>query len=261
MKNLQIAGSFRDRGFMLGSRGRELNLSQTVISPAYPFFSMVTHAMMAKRFTEQCFVCSWKKIIMNNNKRLSTIELKFTGCAEDPFARALKKQMELHEGVTFMDLLKFLYQSSLGSFHLFELMEETELKEWVRRNLENAKPSDGSLTEELYGKKWIRVNFGPYKRKFGNDYQRIYEVFGEARRMKHGQTKEYTDLLKKLLDAIKESRIRPLTEEPTFLSLVETFLEEYEEEGFPPIHHSPMYMKRNSCEYLVVPNSSLDKII
>jgi hypothetical protein len=74
---------------------------------------------------------------MSNKERLSAIELRFTGCAEDHFAKDLKKQMEIHEGVTFMDLMKFLYQSSLGPFHLFEIMDETELNGWIRRNLEH----------------------------------------------------------------------------------------------------------------------------
>jgi len=116
------------------------------------------------------------------------------------------------------------------------------------------------LTEELYGKKWVRINFGPYKKKFGNDYERICEAFVKAKCMKQGQLKEYTDLLRKLVDAIRKGKIKPVTEEPRFLSLVENFLEEYEEKDYPPIHHSKIYMLRNSSEYLVLPCSSLDKI-
>jgi len=160
-----------------------------------------------------------------------------------------------------MDLLKFLYQSSLGPFHLLEMMDETELKRWIRRNLENAKPSEDPMIEELYGKKWVRVNFGPYKKRFGNDYQRIYEAFAEARRIEHGKTKEYTDLLKKLVDAIKRKEIRPVTEEPNFPSLVRVFLKEYEEDDFPPIHHSQTYMEKNNCDYLVVPHLGIRKIV
>ena len=197
---------------------------------------------------------------MSNKKRLSAVELKFTGDAEDSFEKALKKQMELHEGETLMDLLKFLYQSSLGPFHLFEMMDETELEIWVRKNLEDAKPSDGPLIEELYGEKWVRVNFGPYKRRFGNDYQRIYKAFVRAKRMKHGQLKEYTDLLKKLVDTVRKKKMRPLTEEPSFLSLVETFLKEYEAEDFPPVHHSKSYMLRNTSEYLVIPRSNAGEL-
>jgi len=198
---------------------------------------------------------------MNKKERLSAIELKFVGCAGDPFARALKKQMEIHEGVTFMDLLKFLYQSSLGSFHLLEMMNETELGNWIRKNLEDAKPSDGPLTEELYDEKWVRLNFGPYKKKYGNDYQRIHEAFATAKSMKQGELREYKALLKKLVDAIKKEETSPLANEPLFFSLVESFLREYEENGYPPIHHSKTYMLKNSSEYLVIPYSSLDKIV
>ena len=196
---------------------------------------------------------------MSNEKSLSAIELKFTGCAEDRFTKALKKQMELHEAVTFMDLLKFLYQSSLGPLHLLEMMNETELKSWIRKNIKGAKSCDGLLAENLYGKKWVRINFGPYKKRFGNDYKRVYEAFMEAKCMKQGQLKEYTGLLRRLVDAVRKRKIKPVVEEPRFLSLVENFLEEYEEKDYPPIHHSKTYMLRNSPEYLVVPYSSLDK--
>ena len=197
---------------------------------------------------------------MRKAKPLTSIELKFAGRAEDSFANALKEQMKLHEGVTLMDLLKFLYQSSLGPFHLFEMMDETQLRDWIRKNLEDAKSSDGPLTEKLYGKKWIRVNFGPYKKRFGNDYQRIYEILAEAKSMKQGELKEYVSLLKKLVDAITEGKIKPSTEEPRILRLVESFMKEYEEKDYPPIHHSETYMLKNTSEYLVVPYSSAGKL-
>jgi hypothetical protein len=197
---------------------------------------------------------------MSNEELLCAIELKFTGDAEERFTKALRKQMELHGGVTFMDLLKFLYQSTLGPFHLFEMMNETELKSWIRKNIKKAKVCDGLLAEGLYGKKWMRINFGPYKKRFGNDYKRIYKALVKVKCMKQGQLKEYTDLLWRLVDALRKGKIKPVTEEPRFLSLVENFLEEYEEKDYPPIHHSKIYMLRNSSEYLVVPYSILDKI-
>ena len=191
---------------------------------------------------------------------LSSIELKFAGAAENAFAAALKEQMKLHEGLTIMDLLKFLYQSVLGPFHLFARMDEAQLKEWIRKNLEDTKPSDLRLTEKLYGKKWIRVNFGPYKKRFGNDYQRIYEILVEAKSMRQGQLKEYRNLLKKLVDAIAKGKIKPATEAPRILQQVESFLKEYEEKEYPPIHHSEIYMLKNTSEYLVVPYTSVDKL-
>jgi len=38
-------------------------------------------------------------------------------------------------------------------------------------------------------------------------------------------------------------------------------LKEYEEKGYPPIHHSKTYMLKNSDDYLVIPRSSLVEIM
>ena len=197
---------------------------------------------------------------MKNEKYLSSLELKFVGDAEDNFTKVLRKQMELHEGVTLFDLLKFLYQSSLGPFHLFEMMDEAQLKNWIRKNLEDAKPSDGPLTEELYGKKWVRLNFGPYKKKYGNDYQRVHEAFMTLKSIKQVELKEYKELLKRLVDVIGKGKIKSVTDQPRILSLVENFLKDYEKKDYPPIHHSEIYMLKNNSEYLVMPCSILDKI-
>jgi hypothetical protein len=197
---------------------------------------------------------------MREAKLLSSTELCFAGRTDDPFAIALKEQIELHEGLTIMDLLKFLYQSSLGPFHLFEMMDEIKLKEWIRKNLDDASPSDGPLTEKLYGKRWVRLNFGPYKKRFGNDYQGIYELFAEAKGMKHSQLDEYKHLLKKLLNAVSRRQIRPKKDEPNILPPLRIFLKTYEEEDYPAIHHSKKYMLKNTSEYLVVPRSSLEKL-
>jgi hypothetical protein len=64
-----------------------------------------------------------------------------------------------------------------------------------------------------------------------------------------------------LVDAIEKEEIRPLTDEPMFFSHVESFLKEYEENDYLPIHHSETYMLKNSSEYLVIPCSSLNKIV
>ncbi len=194
---------------------------------------------------------------MRNERRLSSLELRYVCCAEDDFTRVLKNHMKLHEGVCLFDLLKFLYQSSLGPFHLLEMMDETELLNWIRKNLESTRPSGGSLTEDLYGKKWVRLNFGPYKREFGNDYQRIYRAFMKAKRMRRVQPTEFGKLLERLIDAFRKGRIRSIADEPRVLSMVVDFLKEYEEKDYPPVHHSKSYVLKNSSDYLVIPRSSV----
>lgn len=198
---------------------------------------------------------------MNDGKPLSMIELKFTRYAEDSFEKALKGQMELHEGVTFIDLLKFLYQSSLGPFHIFEMMDEVQVKNWIRESLNNAKPSDEPLVEGLYSKKWVRLNLGAYKKKYGNNLQRLYKVFVNAQVMKKGQFKEFEELLRKLVEGLRERKIEPVIHDSQILRLVEDFVRELRKKGYPPIHHSEIFMQKNTYEYLVIPSSSMDKLV
>jgi hypothetical protein len=201
------------------------------------------------------------EIKMNDDEPLSSIELKFTGHAENSFENILKRQMELHEGVTFIDLLKFLYQSSLGPFHIFEMMDENRMMNWIKRNLENANFSNGPLIEELYGKKWVRLNLAAYKKKCGSDYRNLFEAFIRSKSMKKGQLKEFEELQEKLVAAVRKGRIDPLTCEPRILLLLEDFLKRYKEKGYPPIHHSEVYTQKNDAEYLVIPRSSLNELV
>ncbi len=194
-----------------------------------------------------------------NKKGLSS-ELRFVGRADDCFGKALKKQMQLHEGVGLPDLVKFLYQSSLGSFHLLELMDETELLNWIRRSLKSTMPSDGLLVENLYGRTWVRLNFGPYKKRYDDDYQRIYRAFMKVKTVKHGQMEVFRKLLKNLIDTFRKGKILSVNSEPEIGRLAEEFLEEYEKRGFPIIHHSQTYMQKNCSDYLVLPRSSLSEI-
>jgi formylmethanofuran dehydrogenase subunit E len=197
---------------------------------------------------------------VKNEKRLSSLELRFVGHAEDDFEEALKRHMELHEGMSLFDLLKFLYQSSLGSFHLLETANSSELLKWIKKNLENTQPSDGPLVEELYGKKWVRLNFGPYKKTYGNDYRKMFTAFAKAKKMKKEQPAKFLKLLERLIDAFRKKRIDSITDEPKTPSMVLTFLKEYEEKDCPPVHHSKSYMLKNSSDYLVIPRSSLDEM-
>ncbi len=169
--------------------------------------------------------------------------------------------MRLHEGVCLPDLVKFLYQSSLGSFHLLELTTETRLQNWIRKSLTSTKPSDGLLVENLYGRIWVRLNFGPYKKRYDNDYQWIYRTFMKVKNAKHGQMEEFRKLLGNLTETFRKGRILSVNSEPELVRLVEDFIENYEKRGFPIIHHSQTYMQKNGSDYLVVPRSSLFEII
>lgn len=192
---------------------------------------------------------------LKDKRSLSSLEFMFVGPAEDDFTGAIQRHMALHEGVGLSDLLKFLYQSAMGSFHLLGMMTDRELLEWIRRSLENTEPSGGPLVEELYSKTWVRLNFGPFKRKYGNDYPMVFEAFMNARDQKPGRLEDFEKLVEKLANVFRQGLIQPVAHEPKALPLVESFLKEYREQGCPPIHHSKSYILKNNSDYLVVPSA------
>ena len=83
----------------------------------------------------------------------------------------------------------------------------------------------------------------------------------KAKNMKQGHVEEFRKLLESLIDAFRKGRTQFVSYKLRVLSLVEGFLKEYEEEGYPPVHHSKVYMLKNSSDYLVVPRSSLAGIM
>ncbi len=198
---------------------------------------------------------------MRNENKLSLIELKFTGHAKDPFTKTIKRYMETHEGVTFIDLLKFLYQSALGPFHIFDMMGENDIKNWIERNLENVTPSEEPVIEKLYGKEWARISLGAFKKKYGNAYQRLFNIFMEAQKMKKGSINRFLRLQDMLIEIIREGSIESKVHKPNLLKLIDDFARSHKEKGYPPIHHSKLYEQKNKSEYLVVSTLKFTKLI
>ena len=190
---------------------------------------------------------------------LSSLELEFVGSAEGGLEQALKEQMRLHRGVTFVDLLKFLYQSALGPFHIFELMDEVQLRSWIARSVRNAEPSDEPLVERLYGETWVRLNLGVFKKRHGDDVERILGFLMSAKDMERGRVEEFETFQKALLEAVRAGRIRSVTH-PSLLELAEEFVRELAKRGYPPIHHSKTFAGSNNYEYLVVPRASVEEL-
>jgi len=197
---------------------------------------------------------------MKNENKLSSIELEFTGHAEDSFTKATKSYIETHEGVTFVDLLKFFYQSALGPYHILDRMNENEIKEWIRRNLENTTTSDEPLKEELYGKNWVRVNLGAFKKKYGNDYQKLLNIFMKVQERKRGSIRKFLRFQNDLIRTIQKGSLRSKVYEPDLPKLIYHFVEKQREKGYPPLHHSKLYQQKNKSEYLVVSIQSLQDL-
>jgi len=191
---------------------------------------------------------------------LASIKIKFAGKAEDELSEAIKLHVETHDDVTLVDVIKFLYQSVLGSFHLLDHMTESEIKTWIKKNLAASQPKEEQLVEKLYGDRWIRVNLGAFKQKYGDDHKLLTRLFMKGKEEKRTSATEFSIKLDSLLKLVVTGKIRPLNSNPNLPDLAVGFFADYKKRGFPPLHHSPSYSEKNP-EYIVVSLDNLFNIL
>ena len=187
-------------------------------------------------------------------EELSFIELEFVGDSNDQFSKIIKECIDAHEGVTYRDLLKFLYQSVLGVHHMFDMMKENEIKKWIEKTLKKAESSDNPLTEKLHGKRWVRIDLGAFKKKYGNNSEKLFEFFLKGKEEKRGFMRKFLKLQDELTQLIKNGKIKPLYYNANLMDLVDSFVMNYKQKGCPPLHHSRLYVEKNT-PYLVVSSS------
>ncbi len=191
---------------------------------------------------------------------LASIVIRFDGEADDELSEAVKVQIETHCNVTLVDVVKFLYQSTLGSFHLLDHMTEGEIETWIRKNLAAAQPKKEPLTEKLCGAKWVRINLGAFKQKHGNDYKLLTNLFMKGSDEKRTPKTGFSTELDSLLKLIVTEKIKPLDPDFNLPDLAVDFLTDYKRRGFPPLHHSPLYNEKNP-QYIVISLDSLFNIL
>jgi len=191
-------------------------------------------------------------------EEISLIKLGFVGEAKDQFGKILKTHIETHVEVTFIDLLKLLYQSILGSHHIFDTMKEDRIKLWIKKNLKAAESANRPLTEELYRHIWIRVDLEAFKGKYGDDHESLTDLFLKGRQEKRGSLAELSHLMDMLVQRIGDDSIVPLDSNSNLVDLADHFLANYKQRSYPPIHHSKLYREKNP-PYLVVPTTAMKK--
>jgi hypothetical protein len=182
---------------------------------------------------------------------LSSIKIKFDGKAEDELSDTIKRHIATHVNVTLIDVIKFLYQSVLGSFHMLDHMSENETEAWVKKDLAIAEPEEKPLTEKLYGDKWVRLDLGAFKQKYGSDYKLLAKLFTRGKEEKRVSITELSVKLDSLLKLVVARKIRPLNSSLNLPDLAADFLTDYKRRGFPPLHHSQSYSEKNP-RYVVV---------
>jgi hypothetical protein len=187
---------------------------------------------------------------------LSAITIKFEGEAQDDISLAIKHHVKDHEGATFIDLVKFLYQSVLGNLHILDHMSKPEIEAWIARHLAASQPDDGPLTENLYGDDWVRLNLGAFKHRYGPNKKLLSRLFLTGKEKERLSAAEFSSKMQEVFKLVSTGKIISCNPEKSLPDLVSSFLQEYEKVGFPPLHHSLSYMEKNA-EYIVVPHGCL----
>jgi hypothetical protein len=192
-------------------------------------------------------------------ERLRSIRIRFEGKAEDELGLAIKRHIEAHGGVTLIDVVKFLYQSVLGSFHMLDHMNESEIEAWIRKSFAAVKPERRPLTEKLYGDQWVRLDLGAFKQKYGPNDKPLIGLFLKGKEEERVSTDEFSAGLDRLMKLVSAGKIRPLCSTENLPDIALGFFSEYKQMGFPPLHHSRLYSERNP-EYVVIPRDSLAQL-
>jgi hypothetical protein len=188
-------------------------------------------------------------------EEVSRIEVLFEGAAPGMLEKTVKNHVETHDGVTLVDIVKFLYQSILGTHHILDHMNDEQIETWIREQLESAEPADRPLTEPMLGNSWVRLDLQAFKHKHGNNYGLATRMFINGRYVKKGESNEFSRAIEKLNKLLRNRKVRPLRLHIDLSVPADCFLKTYKQMGFPPLHHSASYTKQNH-PYIIIPCES-----
>lgn len=159
------------------------------------------------------------------------------------FESCLRNHIATHPYVMPQDLVKFCYQAALGAEHLMVdivLAERNFYDEYGAVESDDSQPLMEPLSEEF-----VRVNFAKYK-SLGLDPDELFVAFVSS-----VTKREDSDLLLVKYLSISE-KIIGMGVCDIDAEQWNTYLEEYENGGRKPVHHSAQYRDRANPSYRVV---------
>jgi hypothetical protein len=151
--------------------------------------------------------------------------------------------------------VKFLYQSVLGTYHILDHMNDKQIETWIKEQLNSAEPADRPFTEPLFGDKWVRLDLGAFKHKYGDNYRLATRMFMNGRSVEKARNNEFILATERLNKLLSNDKVRPIRSHADLSVSAERFMNTYKQMGFPPLHHSASYTKQNP-PYIIVPSES-----
>lgn len=143
------------------------------------------------------------------------------------------------------DLYKLCHQASLGSEHAVK--DSAAAREWLFRELsELGDPTPEQLIDEISADGAIlRVHLRPYVDS-GRDPEMLLDAFIQTARNFKGSTSRLRRYMAAIVEMAQNSEIPVKAEE------VKPLFDEMHADGYPPIHHSPIYVQAYNPHYRVI---------
>lgn len=155
--------------------------------------------------------------------------------------RIIKKQNKLYPESEMADWFKLFYQSEFGNAHIPEDRNSNFIA--LKDEIEDKKSNKADI--EDIGNDNVRVHLGHLK-KIGLSQELFVEIMMQSRLLSKGTREGFSDKVKALEKAVKESSL-PITEEEFY-----TFKESYYAAGCRLISHSERYKEAYNPSYRVI---------
>lgn len=146
-----------------------------------------------------------------------------------------------HPESQLQDYVKFIHQMVFGSAHMVNSHADS-----LRKLKEETVNLKSIIYEDLYeyvGSEFVRINLRPYI-NYGLNLNTLIENFVESANMYLTEEKNITNELSVLKKILVEKQWNE--------SIIDSFLKDYQDMGYPPLHHSEIYREIYQPSYRLI---------
>ncbi len=141
------------------------------------------------------------------------------------------------------DAVKLIYQNEFGPGHLLGKGDKSMQR--LRAEMLSLQPGKKEPLYEAIGNGLCRLNLRPCLEK-GIPAEDIHALFAEAARTTQGDLKEFRKKLRELIEMAEAD------ETPFDAGMLDWYLIEYQEKGYPMVSHSESYRAAYQPAYRIV---------
>ena len=155
------------------------------------------------------------------------------------FRDCLQLQLLIHTGMQHRDVVKLCYQAAWGAEHL--LSDLSGAADYFATEYSGVSPTEEPLYEQI-SRDICRVNLGAWKRT-GMPSEWLFRMFAGTVFRSDGTAR---------MQAYLHTAEEVLRDSGWEMHHWDSFLQSYEDEGMPPVRHTPEYRAQEQPAYRIV---------